>query len=270
MIDLDRQAYPYLEDVNEGILRHFAPADGAPERVLDVGCGQAGLAAEIRRLGHVVWGIEASPIAVAKAAARIDRCIHTDLLDGKAVEALLGGERFDAIVFSGVLEHLYDPLATLRFYLRFLRPDGRLLVSVPNALNWQTRLAFLLGRFEYQDTGVMDRTHVRFFTFRSAKRLLTAAGCSIEKTDLTPHLVRAFLPIIKKALADRASAAGRDRARSSLDSPSFRFYRRWVYPLEYAVASCWKPMLAFRIVLVARSPREAAVPAPAARLVAHR
>lgn len=252
MIDLDRQTYPYLEEVNEGILRQFAPAVGSPERVLDVGCGQASLGAEIRALGHVVWGIEASPIAVAKAALRIERCIHADLLDFKAVDVVLAEEQFDAIVFSDVLEHLSDPLGVLRFYGRFLRPTGRFLISVPNVLNWQTRFSFLFGRFEYQDTGVMDRTHLRFFTFRSAVRLLEAAGCSIEKTDFTPHLVRALLPVIKKVLAPRATALEQDRARAIIDSPLFRFYLHWIYPAEYFAASLWKPLFAFRIVLVAR------------------
>lgn len=260
MIGLDHDAYPYLEEVNEGILRHFPRAGDSPERVLDVGCGQAALAAEIRGLGHVVWGIEANATAVAKAATRIDRCIHADLLDFKTVETVLGSERFDAIVFSDVLEHLYDPLATLRFYLRFLRPTGRLLVSVPNALNWQTRVAFLFGRFEYQDTGVMDRTHVRFFTFRSAERLVRASGCLLERTDFTPHLVRAFLPIIKRIVVGRASASRHDRARSIVDSRTFHFYRRWIYPVEYAVASLWKPLLAFRIVLVARLSPAVSIP----------
>jgi 2-polyprenyl-3-methyl-5-hydroxy-6-metoxy-1,4-benzoquinol methylase len=253
VFDLDRETYPYLEDINEGILRQFTPAGGSPERVLDIGCGQAGLAAEIRNLGHVVWGIEASSIAVAKAASRVDRCIHADLLDLKAIEALLSQERFDALIFSDVLEHLYDPLGALRFYSRFLRPGGRLLISVPNALNWQSRLSFLFGRFEYQDTGVMDRTHIRFFTFRSAKRLLTAAGCSIERTDFTPHLTRAFLPVIKRMLVNGSPTPGRDHARSILDSPLYRLYRRWIYPVEYFIGSAWKPLFAFRIVLVARS-----------------
>jgi 2-polyprenyl-3-methyl-5-hydroxy-6-metoxy-1,4-benzoquinol methylase len=252
VFDLDREAYPYLEDVNEGILRQFAPAGDSPERVLDVGCGQATLAGEIRNLGHVVWGIEASSIAVAKAASRVDRCIQADLLDFKAIETVLAEERFDAIVFSDVLEHLYDPVNALRFYRRFLAPGGRVLISVPNALNWQTRLSFLLGRFEYQDTGVLDRTHVRFFTFRSAARLLQAAGCSIEKTDFTPLLVRALLPAIKRLLVPRGSGAGPERTRAILDSPSFRFYLRWVYPVEYRLASVRKPLFAFRIVLVAR------------------
>ena len=255
MIDLERETYPYLEEVNEGILRQFARADGAPLRVLDVGCGQANLGAEIRALGHVVWGIDASPIAVAKAAPRIDRCLQVDLLDFNSVDAVLADEQFDVIIFSDVLEHLYDPLAVLRFYCGFLKPTGRLLISVPNVLNWQTRLALLFGRFEYRDTGVMDRTHVRFFTFRSARHLLEAAGCSIAKTDFTPHLTRAFLPVIKKVLAPRAEATGQDPARTIIDSPLFRFYVRWIYPMEYVVGSSCRPLFAFRIVLVARLAR---------------
>lgn len=253
MLGLDRDTYPYLEDINEGVLRQFRRAGGSPERVLDVGCGQAALAAEIRDLGHVVWGIEASSIAVEKAAPRIDRCIHADLLDFKTIEGVLANERFDAIVFSDVLEHLYDPLSALRFYQRFLDHGGRLLISVPNVLNWQTRLAFLFGRFEYQDTGVLDRTHVRFFTFRSATRLLEAADCSIEKRDFTPLLTRAFLPVIKRIMATRPLPPGRDRARSILDSPIYRLYLRWISPVEYFIGSLWKPLFAFRIVLVARS-----------------
>jgi hypothetical protein len=126
------------------------------------------------------------------------------------------------------------------------------LVSVPNVVNWQTRLAFLFGRFEYQSTGVLDRTHVRFFTFRSAARLLQAAGCSIEKTDFTPLVVRAFLPALKRLLVPPTTAPGPDRARAIIDSPLFRFYVRWIYPIEYALASVRKPLFAFRIVLVAR------------------
>lgn len=255
MIDLDRQTYPYLEEVNEGILRQFRPAPEASERVLDVGCGQGTLSVEIRALGHVVWGIEASPVAVAKAALRIDRCIHADLLDFKAIDVVLADERFDAIVFSDVLEHVYDPLAVLRFYGRFLKPTGRFLISVPNVLNWQTRLSLLFGRFEYRDTGVMDRTHVRFFTFRSATHLLEAAGCAIEKADFTPHLVRAALPVIKKVLVSRTAASGQEGARAIIDSPIFRFYLRWIYPAEYRIAALWKPLFAFRIVLVARVPQ---------------
>jgi len=263
-MDLDREAYPYLEEVNEGILRQFARVDGAPRRILDVGCGQGTLGAEIRALGHVVWGIDASVIAVAKAARRIDRCLHADLLDFKSVDVALADEQFDVIVFSDVLEHLYDPLAVLRFYQKFLKPAGRLLISVPNVLNWQTRLAFLFGRFEYRDTGVMDRTHVRFFTFRSATRLLEAAGCSIDRTDFTPHLARAFLPVIKNVLAPRAAASGQDPARALIDSPLFRFYLRWIYPVEYLAGSVCKSLFAFRIVLVARAARRHASPTPVA------
>jgi hypothetical protein len=97
---------------------------------------------------------------------------------------------------------------------------------------------------------------------------LEAAGYSIERTDFTPHLVRAFLPAIKRLLVPRAAAAGQEQTRVILDSPMFRFYQRWLYPLEYRFAAVRKPLFAFRIVLVARrvpaAPRQI-LPVPASR-----
>lgn len=247
--------YPYFEEVNEGVLRHVSPAmNSSRPKVLDVGCGQGSLAAAIAERGYEVWGIEQASYATSKAAARVHHVLDADLTDADAVRAGLGDQRFDRIVFSDVLEHVYDPLAVLRSYLDYLAPGGRVLISLPNIVNWQTRLAFLFGRFTYQDSGVMDRTHIRFFTFKTAVEMVRGAGLTEEKVDHTPLIVRAALPLAKRLLSRGAAPTEGDQGRAIIDSPAYRAYMRYIYPLEYRLGSLRRSLFAFRIVIVARRP----------------
>jgi 2-polyprenyl-3-methyl-5-hydroxy-6-metoxy-1,4-benzoquinol methylase len=249
MFDLQGREYPYMEEVNEGILRQFRRYRPGGI-VLDVGCGRGQLGEAIQKLGWQVWGIERDEGASKVAEERLARVICADILDNEAVRRVLGQEHFSALVFSDVLEHLYDPLAVLKNYLRYIPAGGRVFVSVPNAVLWINRFKWFMGRVEYEDTGVMDRTHVRFFTFRTAKILLEESGCRIVKVDNTPHLVRAFLPLIKSF-----SKSDSTDARSIIDSKPFQFYMRYVYPVEHLFASLWTGMFAFRIILVAEKLR---------------
>src|SRR5579884_2543863 len=114
--------YPYLEEVNDGILlqfRRWLPWTG---RALDVGCGRGALAEAVRELGWEVWGIEQSPEACRVARGRLDHLIEADLQDVERVGAELATERFDALVFSDVLEHLCDPRTILNRYLSYVSP----------------------------------------------------------------------------------------------------------------------------------------------------
>jgi SAM-dependent methyltransferase len=246
--------YPYLEEVNDGILRQFRRLRGAPGIALDVGCGRGVLAEAVRCLGWRVWGVERHPEACEAARGRLDRLIEEDLEDYGAVGRQLAGESFDALIFSDVLEHLCDPLGVLKFYLSFVRPGGWLFVSVPNLVVWTNRLRLLLGYVDQADSGVMDRTHVRLFSFRTARELVRAAGCVVERTGSTPHLARAFLPLIKRVLFPEGGPPG---PRALIESKPYKFYLKYVYPAEHALASLWRTMLAFRIVVAARkSPEE--------------
>jgi 2-polyprenyl-3-methyl-5-hydroxy-6-metoxy-1,4-benzoquinol methylase len=249
-------SYPYLEEVNEGILRHIRPApSGAISTVLDVGCGQGSLGADIAGLGHDVWGIENAAYAAGRAEERLSRLVPCDLTDEAAVRKELGDKQFGTIVFSDVLEHVYDPLSVLRSYLDYLAPDGRVLISLPNVANWQTRLALLFGRFDYQDSGVHDRTHIRFFTYRTAMEMVTRAGLQVDRVDSTPFIARAALPLAKRILSRRGTADTPADPRALIDSSAYRLYMRYLYPLEHRLGSVRKPLLAFRIILVASRPR---------------
>jgi 2-polyprenyl-3-methyl-5-hydroxy-6-metoxy-1,4-benzoquinol methylase len=258
MIHVNRKSYPYMEEVNEGALREFRRLAPATGRVLDVGCGRAALGGAIRGLGWEVWGVEQSGEACATADKRLHRLVQADLHDLPRVRAAVGETRFEALVFSDVLQHVYDPRTVLENYLEFVKPGGRVLISVPNMLVWTNRLQLLLGRFEYTDTGVMDRTHIRFFTFRTVRRLAEAAGCRVERVASTPYLMRAVLPLLKRVLP-HGRESGPD-PRALIDSRGYQLYMKCVYPVEHARAALWRTLFAFRIIVVGVKPASEEVP----------
>jgi 2-polyprenyl-3-methyl-5-hydroxy-6-metoxy-1,4-benzoquinol methylase len=234
--------YAYFEDINWGLLRLWGTRKGLD--VLDVGCGFATTSQKIREAGNRVVGIESSPEAVRVARTRIDHVIEGDLQN----EVVLRGiaDRFDAIVFADVLEHLAWPVATLKAYLPLLKPGGSVIVSLPNVGLWSVRLALMMGRFQYDDSGVLDRTHLRFFTRRSAVQMLRAAGVEPIGRTYNPGLVRPFVPLAKRFL-------GRDGdAGSILESKPYRTYLKTVYPVERTIARLWPGLLAFQMIFEAR------------------
>jgi SAM-dependent methyltransferase len=131
---------------------------GTGDDVLNL--GSAFLADELRHSGH--------------------RVVQADPDDIPLDERL-----FDSVLLMDVLEHLPDPAPVLAEARRLLRPGGRLFVSVPNVANLTVRLALLFGRFEYGDRGIMDRTHLRFFTRKSALRMLRNAGFEVVRHEMT-------------------------------------------------------------------------------------
>ena len=134
--------------------------------------------------GYAVVGIEFDPGMAARGAAFCERMIVGDL-DRLDLEAELGEDRFDAIVSAGAIEHLKDPLGALRRLRPFLKEGGRFVISIPNVAHGSVRLALLSGRFEYRDLGLLDSTHLRFFTRGTFERLLEEAG--LDLLELRPH-----------------------------------------------------------------------------------
>jgi 2-polyprenyl-3-methyl-5-hydroxy-6-metoxy-1,4-benzoquinol methylase len=236
----ERAAYHYSEDVNWGLLRLWGERTGL--RVLDAGCGFATTSARIQQLGNEVTGIDSSPEVEAVAAKRLSRVIHGDV-----TTADLGNEQFDVIIFADVLEHLPWPLGVLRRYLQWLAPGGSVIVSLPNVGLWSVRLAHLFGRWTYDETGVLDRTHLRFFTRRSARWLIGEAGLHVVKTTYNPGLVRPLVPLAKKFVGGNSDAPD-----ALLNSRPYQLYLKSAYPVERAVASLWPGMLAFQMIFEAK------------------
>ena len=236
----DDAPYAYFEDVNWGLLRLWGSRSGLD--VLDVGCGFATTAQKIEEAGNRVTGIESNAAAVAVARTRIAEVVEGDL----QVPGILGERRFDVIVFADVLEHLAWPVDVLTSYLRFLRPGGSVIVSLPNVGLWSVRLSLMLGRFQYDDSGVLDRTHLRFFTRRSAVEMLRSAGLVVLRRTYNPGLVRPFVPLAKRFVG-RGGDPG-----SLLESKPYRLYLKTVYPIERAVAALWPGLLAFQMIFEAK------------------
>ena len=248
ILDFHKQdTYPYWEELNEGILKQI-PACEIPLTLLDVGAGRGTLAASLCKLGYNVYAIEANEKIALEAKKTINHVICADLQNIDIIRYQLKGKKFNYIVFSDILEHVFDPLLILKQYQEFLEKDGKILISLPNAVNWLNRLKVLFGRFHYEMTGVMDRTHVRFFTFRSAKELVEASECVIEKVDCTPFLIRAFLPLVKRIFF----RAQKNEHQSLMASPYYKFYIKYIYPLEYWISRRMPTLFAFRIILVVK------------------
>jgi 2-polyprenyl-3-methyl-5-hydroxy-6-metoxy-1,4-benzoquinol methylase len=170
---------------------------GEGRRVLELGPASGYMSEILSARGCTVVGIELDPEMAAQAAQYCERMIVGDL-DTLDLESELGDDDFDVIVAADVLEHLRDPLRLLCRLRHFLRPDGHLVVSLPNVAHASVRLALLEGRFDYRDLGLLDRTHLRFFTRESIARLFDEAELAItelhrqeastETTEIPVHL----------------------------------------------------------------------------------
>lgn len=152
-------------------------------RFLDVGCGTGALLAAIQREhgGSHFEGITYSEEEARRAQEIMHKVWPDDL--NTFDFAQLG--MFDCIVCSHVLEHLTRPWDVLKALRSHLDQDGVLLVALPNALELKTRTAFLMGRFRYADSGILDRTHYRFFDWQTAFELVRDAGFDVDVRTAT-------------------------------------------------------------------------------------
>jgi len=108
-----------------------------------------------------------------------------------------------AVVCGDVLEHLADPDGTLRRLVSLQRPGSMFVVSVPNVANFWVRLNLLCGRFDYTDRGILDRTHLRFFTRRSFMRFLSESGLNVQRISVTPIPLDLVSPFFARSIIGR-------------------------------------------------------------------
>jgi 2-polyprenyl-3-methyl-5-hydroxy-6-metoxy-1,4-benzoquinol methylase len=153
-------------------------------RVLDVGCATAANASVLRRHGAThLTGIDSDEAFAAEARGRYDEVVHGSVPD----DLIWPAESFDTVLAYDVLEHLYDPWRAVKQLAALLKPGGQLHVSLPNARSKKLWLPLVLrGTFAYEPEGIMDVTHLRFFTRRDAVALVEQAGLQIAAVDHPP------------------------------------------------------------------------------------
>ena len=213
------RAAPYPDYANPQLLEKIPLT---ARIILDVGCAQGALgAAYLRRNPRARYvGIDTDRAALRIARNRLTAVACAD------VEAtpipFAADQKIDCIIYGDILEHLSDPWTLLKRHAESLTPDGTVLACTPNVEHWSFAHLLLNGGFDYQDTGLLDRTHLRWFTARTLGNALVQAG--LELADLAPRPVdtegaQAFV----KTLAPGLRASGID--------PQEYFSRAW--PLQY-------------------------------------
>jgi 2-polyprenyl-3-methyl-5-hydroxy-6-metoxy-1,4-benzoquinol methylase len=157
---------------------------GSNKTVLDLGCGEGGLAAELKKSDNAITGIDV--LAETPNPQVFEQYFSADLNQGIApVIQELAAKRFERVLLLDILEHLNEPEKLLRQCHEVLGPDGQLIISVPNVANITVRLMLLFGQFNYTARGILDRTHVRFFTRKTARRFVEENGFAILEERLT-------------------------------------------------------------------------------------
>ncbi len=146
-------------------------ADRPAMRILDVGCGPGWLAKALTDAGHTVVGVD---LAEADGvSSRMSHFVQANLDDG--IPEDVGGD-FDLVLAADIIEHLADPARLLSAMAARVRPQGSVIASVPNISHWYPRFRIASGRFDYDQRGVLDATHLRFFTRRRFLRVAGEAG----------------------------------------------------------------------------------------------
>ncbi len=164
---------------------------GTDQRVLEVGCAAGKFGSELVQAGNRVVGVDVQPNVPLDAG--YEDVLETHLENG--VSESLANQQFDRILLLDVLEHLRDPSKLLRDCRTLLAQRGKLIVSVPNAVNLTVRLMVLFGRFRYSDRGILDWSHLRFFTAKTIRALLEEHGYRVSGRRYTVVPIERLIPM---------------------------------------------------------------------------
>lgn len=168
------------------------------QSVLDIGCS-AGMLGNylVQHKQCSVDGVDRDAEAL-KGCHPHYRCVVTQDLDGRSIAGAFKGKRYDVIVLADIIEHLVDPVPLLADLSSLLKPDGRVLLSVPNITHVAAAFELLAGEFHYRDNGLLDSTHVRFYSFSGLSQLLQRCGLYVAEVDTVLRGINdtEFMPVM--------------------------------------------------------------------------
>lgn len=228
----------YYSHTRTELLEHIPRS---ARRLLDVGCGEGKTAAAARLMypGLEVSGLEFAEEVIPIAAMKLDRIIRADL--NSVTELPVAPGYFDVMIFADVLEHLLDPERTLLNLLPYLATDGLIIVSVPNVKHWSVLAPLLASdRFEYTDAGLLDRTHVHFFTLHEAHSMLLRVGLTelvaASRVEMLPTHADLVSPLISAA-----EAYGVDKSEAEQLFNAYQYIFAVRRPLVYSISNDGRP-----------------------------
>jgi len=165
------------------------------DNILEIGCGNGSTGYLLKKDNKVthVYGIEINEKLRSEAEKNLDQVIIGDI---EKIELPFDDGFFDCIIFADVLEHLYDPWFVLKKIKPLLKTGGVVLASIPNVQHWSVLFNLLRGKWEYKDEGILDNTHIRFFTKKSQIKMLYEAGFDVKKIKGSMGKMIRFLNII--------------------------------------------------------------------------
>jgi len=237
-----RSGYAYVERPNATLLRVIP--EGAS--VLDVGCGGGLNLAALVSGGRHGAGLEIDEGAAERGRRRGLTIYSGDVRDGAVREKIFAEQgMFDVVLFADVLEHFESPEEIISSSLPLLAAGGKIVISIPNVAVWYQRLALAFGQWNYDETGILDRTHLRFFTKKSFRWWLETQRLRPLRWSVTPSLVASVGRFLRPLAKERG-----DGMEEAFRGP-FRFYSKWIEPAEYRICSVWPSLLAFQLVVVA-------------------
>lgn len=166
--NLSKKSNAYYESIREDMLKYI-PA--GTKTSLEFGCGSGGFSALVKnKFNAETWAVEINEQAAQQAEKKLDKVINSD-----AAKSLneIPDSYFDCIILFDILEHLIDPYTLLRALKNKLSTKGVIIASIPNIRYYRTFIEFVIyGNWDYKDQGILDRTHLRFFTYKSILKML--------------------------------------------------------------------------------------------------
>ncbi len=167
-------------DYTSSVNRHVFRAIPKKSKCLDVGCWTGNLGRLlIDEKECEVDGVDAGESVLVQAKAGGYKNVYKINLNGEHLDAGIIANSYDVIIFADVLEHLINPVQTIRWFSAHLKEGGMMVISLPNVAFVLNRFRLLFGKWEYQDFGTLDKTHLRFYTLASAKKMVAEAGLDL-------------------------------------------------------------------------------------------